>query len=103
MAEVVINRMESSRFPDTLEGVIYQKHQFENAYKVKSHKVDAEALSIAREYLAKHYAGSTAGDMFPSSVLYFRNAVTCGASPYTNWGKLPFYKKINHHTFYSQA
>lgn len=30
VAAVILNRMESGKFPKTLEGVVYQKHQFES-------------------------------------------------------------------------
>lgn len=36
VASVVINRVESKKFPNTLKGVIYQSGQFQPAYQIKS-------------------------------------------------------------------
>ena len=36
VASVVVNRVESKKFPNTLKGVIYQSGQFQPAYQIKS-------------------------------------------------------------------
>ena len=101
VAEVVINRMKSEKFPNDLNGVIYQNGQFSGNDEIAGMAVDDEAINIASANLNKYYSGTSEGDILADNVLYFRNPEICGASPTENWGKLPFYIQINHHSFYT--
>lgn len=85
-ASVVINRVRSSRFPDTLRGVIKQKGQF-------SGRTDKKPTESVKKACWEAICGN--GNI-PSSVLYFR------ASKSKKWGSHTFYKRIGGHSFYKQ-
>ena len=57
VASVVVNRMKSSRYPDTLRGVIYQSGQFTPAHngsldRVLARGIKASCLQVAKDALA---------------------------------------------------
>lgn len=85
-ASVVINRVRSSRFPDTLKGVIKQKGQF-------SGRTDKKPTESIKKACWEAICGN--GNV-PSSVLYFR------ASKSKKWGSHTFYRRIGGHSFYKQ-
>jgi len=63
VANVVINRMNDSRFPDTLRGVIYQRGQYACAGKLDGVKPSARAVKNAKRVLE--------GERFaPAKVVY---------------------------------
>jgi len=51
VANVVINRMNDRRFPDTLRGVIYQRGQYACAYKLNRVKPNARAVKNAKRMI----------------------------------------------------
>lgn len=67
---VVINRVNSSKFPNTLRGVIYQSGQYSPVSSGKINRVtpDAECYEIARNLLAYGTGG-----ICPSNVLFQAN------------------------------
>lgn len=90
VALVVRNRVESNKFPNTYEDVIYQKNQFCGASHPNFDTVIPEdCIKIATEV----YNGTEKVD-FPLSVYYFKT-VDCNA----DWS-YKVYKTIGDHTFY---
>lgn len=65
VANVIYNRLHSSRFPNTVNGVIYQKGQFSTS-SLKAPNAAAEA-AVASVFID----GNT---VLPSDVLFFRNS-----------------------------
>lgn len=67
---VVINRVNSSKFPNTLRGVIYQSGQYQpvSSGKINNVTPDQECYEIARYLLANGTSG-----ICPSNVLYQAN------------------------------
>ena len=51
VAEVVLNRIHSSKFPNTLYDVVYQKSQFENNWRIKTLTPRQETIDTARMVL----------------------------------------------------
>lgn len=93
VAEVVKNRVESEKFPNNINDVIYAANQFADSEKIASRKPSDEMISITREVLSGNI--SILGN---KKALYFRNA---GGST-ENWGSLPYFTSINNHQFYLQ-
>lgn len=85
-ATVVVNRVRSSSFPNTLRGVIRQSGQF----SARTDKKPTESVKKAC------WAAVCGKGNIPSSVLYFR------ASKSKKWGSHTFYKRIGGHSFYKQ-
>lgn len=52
VANVVINRMHDSRFPNTLRGVIYQRGQYQSAHTLGHVKPNARAIRNAKRVLS---------------------------------------------------
>lgn len=50
---VVMKRVKSDEYPDTIKEVIYQKGQYSTAHKLKSVKPSTRALEIANDILAE--------------------------------------------------
>lgn len=87
VANVILNRVKSDKYSNSVCGVISQKSQFSWYRKVK-HKYTDEALAIARRML-RHRVDNTNGALFFHS----------GKTPY--WaGKMKMTKKIGNHKFY---
>ena len=69
VANVVYNRLRSRKFPNTLEGVVFQDGQFspaESESKLRSVRPSTGAVEAVLEVFAR---GKT---ILPSNVLYFR-------------------------------
>ncbi len=96
VAEVVLNRIDSPLYPDTIEDVIYQEGQFtgSNRSRLSSITPRPEIVSTVRAVLSRRM--SVLGN---SNVLYFRNP---GKKGNNNWGKHHFYTAIGQHAFYLQ-
>jgi peptidoglycan hydrolase-like protein with peptidoglycan-binding domain len=91
VANVVMNRVLCrGAFPDTIKGVVTDPDQF-SGYK-PTIKPSRECIRAAREVLENELW------VIPQDVYYFRS----GAPANVNWGRLPFYKKIDGHCFYRQ-
>lgn len=98
VGEVVLNRINSRYYPDTVHDVIYQKGQFSYVQYVKYEHPDAETRLIAEDVL-NHGLKVLNND----DVLYFRNpTITSGlsASSEINWGRHKYYTYYGHHSFY---
>lgn len=98
VGEVVINRLNSPDFPDTVSGVIFQKGQFTNASAITGIEPREEILSVSADLLYGNIR------IFNNpSVLYFRNPMlTSGiaASTPADWGNHKWYASLNEHAFY---
>lgn len=92
VAKVTLNRVASPKFPETVCGVIYQKHQFSWTKNHKRKIVDNSAWRESLE-LARH-AIDTKLTYLNLPALYFHNA---SVSP--KWGKKRV-AKIGSHYFY---
>jgi len=100
VAEVVLNRIRSSRFPDNIVDVIEQNGQFTGVRRIKYIKPSFVELNIAEGVLN----GSLRVFNDPT-ILYFRNPkITSGISAKVekNWGNLEYATYIGEHAFYSQ-
>ena len=89
VANVIMNRVESKDFPNSVCGVIAQKSQFSWYGKTK-HKYSDETLTIAREVLNKRRDNT-------NGALFFHS----GKNPH--WTKkMKMTKQIGNHKFYRQ-
>ena len=98
VGEVVVNRINSPFYPDTVHDVIYQAGQFSYVQYVKYEHPDAETRLIAEDVLNHDLKVLNNED-----VLYFRNpTITSGisASEERNWGRHKYYTYYAHHAFY---
>lgn len=102
VGEVVMNRVKSTKFPDTVADVVYQNGQFENFTEEVAESITpkSEILSCA----AAVYAGQIR--IFDNeNVLYFKNPmITDGISAATkeDWGTHKWYCSVGHHAFYTE-
>lgn len=90
VAKVVLNRVASSEFPDTIRGVIYQSGQFSPVSNGMINKsADSDSIQAAKEAIA---AGGNA-----DGALYFYNPTT---STNAGWlSSLTTAEVIGHHVF----
>lgn len=98
VGEVVMNRIYSDKFPDTLKDVVYQKGQFENIKNIASVDPGPEMLSCAELVLSGKLRIFNNED-----VVYYRNPmITSGISAKdpVPWGKRQYYTCIGGHAFY---
>lgn len=99
VAEVVINRINTPLYPDTVHDVIYQRGQFSHISGLKKENPTTEMIIIAD--LVLNYDYRVFND---PSVLYFRNSKkTNGFSSNVrkDWGKFEYTTCIDDHAFYS--
>jgi len=83
VANVILNRINSSKFPNTVEGVVYQKSQFSTSnFKTPS--------SAAKEAVTAVFVNGQT--VLPSNVYYFRTA--------SSWSGHEQYGKIGGNYFY---
>jgi hypothetical protein len=83
VAEVIINRVKSSTFPNTVNGVVYQSGQFTPAYRISSTAARQE------QYNAVYDALKGQGVLNNSKVVYFAVGNCCGK----------YYTTIGNHVF----
>lgn len=83
VANVILNRINSSKFPNTVEGVVYQKNQFSTSGLKTPSSAAKEAVT------AVFVNGNT---VLPSNVLYFRTS--------SSWSGHELYGKIGGNYFY---
>lgn len=93
VAEVVLNRVISDRFPDTIPEVIYQKNpvQFSDNQRIITRSPSKEQVFVAREVLSGNL-----GVLNNRNALFFRNA----GGLTSDWGDYSFFISINNHQFY---
>lgn len=99
VGEVVMNRVKSNQFPNTVSEVVFAENQFEGFKEsVDTIIPKAEIISCA----AAVYAGQVK-ILGNENVLFFRNPmITDGisASVEKDWGQYKWYCNIGHHAFY---
>ncbi|MBE5767323.1 MAG: cell wall hydrolase [Clostridiales bacterium] len=81
---VVMNRADSPFFPDSVEGVLNQPHQFP-----RGNRYDEKAMDAAREIMM-------GARVFPSYVLYFNEVDGNG-----DWSTRDLYAAIGEYGFYN--
>lgn len=100
IAEVVLNRINSRSFPNTIDKVIFQQGQFTSNRRLKNIRPTEEEVRIAYNVL-----NGKLRVLNDSDVLYFRNPkITSGIAPDVekNWGGLDYHSYIGEHAFYAQ-
>ena len=100
VAEVVLNRVQSSLFPDKVNDVIFQNGQFSSLRRLKNINPTELELRIAYNVL-----DGSLRVLNDKDVMYFRNPkITSGISASTkkDWGNLEYATYIGEHAFYSQ-
>lgn len=98
VGEVVCNRVESAKFPNTIREVIFQSGQFSGAKYITSIEPSAEMLEVARGIL-----DGSLRVFNNKNVLYFCNPASVNgtaASVKESWNGKEWYTYINHHAFY---
>ena len=101
VAEVVLNRVQSSLFPDKVNDVIFQNGQFTSLRRLKNINPTELELRIAYNVL-----NGSLRVLNDKDVMYFRNPkITSGISASTkkDWGNLEYATYIGEHAFYSQG
>lgn len=98
VAEVVLNRVNSPLYPNTISKVVYQgsdggKEQFQNSSEISSCTPSEAVLSVVR--MVAEGKTSVLND---PDVLYFRNPGDMNDN--SDWGNCPFYTRIGNHAFY---
>lgn len=98
VAEVILNRVNSTAYPDTISEVIYQgsdggKEQFQNSSEISSCTPSAAAVAVTRMV-----AEGRTSILNDPDVLYFRNPGDINDNG--DWGNCPFYTRIGNHAFY---
>lgn len=101
VAEVVLNRMRSPLFPNTVEEVIYQESdngimQFSDNERIQSMVPSDSTIEIAQ--MVFNGSLSVLGN---TDILFYRRPEQ--GEETADWGDYPFYKRINHHSFYSKT
>ena len=100
IAEVLLNRVKSGLFPNSISEVINQKGQFANSHRIKNVKPTEQELRIAYNVL-----NGNLRVLNDSDILYFRNpkvATGVSASVDKDWGSLDYATYIGDHAFYAQ-
>ena len=101
VAEVVLNRVQSSLFPNKVNDVIFQNGQFSSLRRLKNINPTELELRIAYNVL-----NGSLRVLNDKDVMYFRNTkITNGISASTkkDWGNLEYATYIGEHAFYSQG
>lgn len=98
VAEVILNRVNSPLYPNTISEVVYQgsdggKEQFQNSSEISSCTPSEAVLSVVR--MVAEGKTSVLND---PDVLYFRNPGDMNDN--SDWGNCPFYTRIGNHAFY---
>jgi len=102
VAQVTMNRVNSSKFPSTVCEVVYQKtgktYQFswvgENVGPIKSKYAWEECLIVAKKALTEHKLHDT---IYKTQSMYYHNT-----SVNPRW-KLKYVTKIGNHLFYTRG
>ena len=99
VGQVVLNRVNSSKFPNSVCGVVYQRYrgtcQFSwvcHSHSIREPKEYEKSLRYANEILTSEYTGTRIDRT--NGALFFENK-----SSHTNWRKKPIFKN-NQHVFY---
>lgn len=93
IASVVYNRLVSNKFPDTVEGVVFQKSQF--TVTRNREKFDSiEPSQAAKDAVQKVFVRGTV--TLPPDIMYFKSTRLS-----KSWGSRVYYKTIDDNMFYS--
>lgn len=99
VGEVVLNRMNSPAFPNTVEDVIYERGQFTKSEELRGIEPRKEILAVAEDVLLGNLK------IFNEpTVLFFKNPrITDGiaAESQVDWGIHKWYASVNEHAFYT--
>ena len=100
IGEVVMNRLHSDKFPNTVREIIYQPGQFSKSEEIQYIIPRDEVLQAATDILngSLRYFNNV-------DVLYFKNPmITDGIRPEVkqDWNGLKYYGYINEHAYYTQ-
>ena len=100
VGRVVLNRLEDSRFPDSVCGVIYQKAkttcQFSWVCASRPAKINNDVYAESKEIAYKLLAYNSYSDSFKNVIFYHADYVRPG------WTKLKVAAKIDNHIFYKE-
>ena len=100
VGEVVMNRVRSELFPNTIEEVIFAQGQFSNSEKIRTIKPRQEIIDTAKEIVNGRMSVLNRED-----ALYFRNPLTTDGIKATepiDWGNHKYLTCVGHHAFYLQ-
>lgn len=98
VVEVILNRLHSEDFPDTVGGVVYQPHQFSYVGRSRRIQPTAEELQLVKDVI--NGEKSVLND---PSIQFYRNPRICigvSASVEHNWGSLQYAGFVQDHAFY---
>ena len=98
VAETVLNRVGSDKFPDTVSEVVYQDGQFSGTDNYDNVIPTEEMKTVARMV-----ANGSLTYLNNPEVLYFRNPMTTSNIPAdepADWGSHKYYTVIGNHAFY---
>ena len=95
VGEVIMNRINSDNFPNTVEEVVYAKGQFEGSENIKAEVPSPQMIQTAQRVLAGQI--SILND---PTIVYFNNPEKVSEDKLKG---LEAKVTINHHTFYSKA
>lgn len=108
VANVIMNRVSSERYPDTVCGVVTQKHQFEFYWDGKKEEVPShnqssieawqESLQIASAFLAEGGDGSQFKDVTNGSLHYHASWM----QKYPCWSNPDKAIEIGNHLFFPE-
>lgn len=101
VAEVVLNRVNSGYYADTIEDVIYAPRQFSGVGAISAIEPQQEVVDTCRAVMEGKL--SVLGN---DNCLYFRNPMITSGIPSTqpmDWGTYPYYKAVGNHAFYLQS
>lgn len=101
VAEVTVNRVKSTAFPNTLYEVIYQPHQYSYVSEIAQIEPRQAVIDVARSV-----ANGTLRYWDNEHVLFFRNpTITSGisATERQDWGKYAYYGYTDHTAYYLET
>ena len=100
VGEVVVNRLNSDKFPNSISEVIYEPGQFSDNENLKTIEPSEEMMTVAQMVLSGNLRV-----LNNENILYFRNPKKTDDVPSTtplDWGDHRWVTAINNHAFYEQ-
>jgi len=102
VAEVVMNRVISERWPDTICGVVFQDRQFSFTHDGKPDRMEKYAEDDLIEWRAMKQARAVAEDVFRSEYTEITSTHYHALSVRPSWAKhYKFDGRIGDHVFYT--
>ena len=99
VAETVMNRVASDKFPNTIEGVVYQDGQFSGTDNYDQIVPTEDICTVARMV-----ANGSLKYLNNENVLFFRNPMITNDIPSTepvDWGNHKYFVAVGNHAFYT--